>query len=59
MHSPDFAPYLGRCQFNDCAHMKEPGCRVLEAVSRGEIEPTGMRVMCGCMKKRRRCAHGN
>ncbi len=37
---PDFAPYLGRCQFNDCAHLKEPGCRVLEAVSRGEIEPT-------------------
>ncbi len=37
---PDFAPYLGGCQFNDCAHLKEPGCRVTEAVARGDIEPT-------------------
>lgn len=37
---PDFAPYLGACQFNDCAHLREPGCRVTEAVARGDIEPT-------------------
>ena len=37
---PDFAPYLGHCQFNDCAHLAEPGCRVLEAVESGDIEPT-------------------
>ena len=37
---PDFAPYLGHCQFNDCAHLAEPGCRVLEAVEAGDIEPT-------------------
>lgn len=37
---PDFAPYLGKCQFNDCAHLAEPGCRVLEAVESGEIEPS-------------------
>lgn len=37
---PDFAPYLGHCQFNDCAHLKEPGCRVLEAVAAGRIEPS-------------------
>ena len=37
---PDFAPYLGQCQFNDCAHLAEPGCRVLEAVEAGDIEPT-------------------
>ena len=33
----EFAPYLGRCQFLDCAHVKEKGCAVLEAVSRGLI----------------------
>lgn len=37
---PDFAPFLGDCQFNDCAHLKEPGCKVLAALERGEIEKT-------------------
>ncbi len=36
----DFAPYLGHCQFHDCAHLREPGCAVTEALHRGEIEPT-------------------
>lgn len=35
---PDFAPYLGQCQFHDCAHLKEPGCRVRAAVQTGEIQ---------------------
>jgi len=34
---PDFAPWLGRCQFHDCAHLKEPGCTVRQAVSDGKI----------------------
>ena len=37
---PDFAPYLGRCQFHDCAHLKEPGCGVLQALQKGLLEPT-------------------
>lgn len=37
---PDFAPYLGKCQFHDCAHRKEPGCAIRSAVDRGDIEPT-------------------
>lgn len=36
----DFAPYLGKCQFQDCAHLKEPGCAVRAALERGELEPT-------------------
>ncbi|MEL4105922.1 ribosome small subunit-dependent GTPase A [Oscillospiraceae bacterium WX1] len=31
----EFAPYLGRCRFTDCAHVSEPGCAVLEAVTNG------------------------
>ena len=34
---PEFAPYLGGCQFTGCAHVKEKGCAVLAAVERGEI----------------------
>ena len=33
----EFAPYLGKCRFPDCAHIKEKGCAVLEAVEAGII----------------------
>ena len=33
----EFAPYLGKCRFQDCAHLKEKGCAVLAAVAAGEI----------------------
>ena len=34
---PDFAPYLGQCRFTGCAHVKEKGCAVRDAVEAGEI----------------------
>ncbi|MDD6967184.1 MAG: ribosome small subunit-dependent GTPase A [Firmicutes bacterium] len=37
---PDFAPCVGRCQFADCSHRKEPGCAVRSAVEAGEIFPS-------------------
>lgn len=37
---PDMAPYLGQCQFHDCSHRKEPGCRVRQAVEDGTLEKT-------------------
>ena len=36
----DFAPYVGKCQFHDCAHLKEPGCAVRAALEAGLLEPT-------------------
>ena len=36
----EFAPYLGTCRFQDCAHVKEKGCAVLAAVRTGEIVPS-------------------
>ena len=36
----DFRPYLGRCRFQDCAHLNEPDCAVLAAVARGDISPS-------------------
>ena len=35
---PDFEPYIGNCRFDDCAHIKEPGCAVLEALEGGNIQ---------------------
>lgn len=34
---PEFNEYEGKCRFLDCAHIKEKGCAVLEAVKSGEI----------------------
>jgi ribosome biogenesis GTPase len=33
----EFRPYLGRCQFGDCAHESEPGCALIEAAMAGRI----------------------
>ena len=33
----EFTPYIGKCRFQDCMHLKEPGCAVTQAVSKGEI----------------------
>ena len=37
---PDFAAYVGSCQFHDCSHRKEPGCAIRTALDQGEIEQT-------------------
>ena len=37
---PDFGPYVGKCQFHDCSHRKEPGCAVTAALAAGEIGQT-------------------
>ena len=37
---PDFGEYIGKCQFHDCTHRKEPGCAVTAALEAGELEPT-------------------
>lgn len=34
---PEFRPYIGQCRFDDCAHLKEPGCAVREAIEAGKI----------------------
>lgn len=34
---PEFREYEGKCRFPDCAHVKEKGCTVLEAVESGLI----------------------
>ncbi len=35
---PDIAPYVPQCAFSDCTHTVEPGCAVIQALERGEID---------------------
>lgn len=39
----DFEPYIGCCRFTDCAHLKEPGCAVTEALRQGKLMPSRYR----------------
>lgn len=34
---PEMVPLLGQCRFDNCRHLKEPGCAVRDAVERGDI----------------------
>ena len=34
----DLAPWAEACRFVDCSHSSEPGCGILEAIERGELE---------------------
>ncbi len=36
---PEFDSHLGKCKFYNCHHKSEPGCAILAAVKRGEINP--------------------
>jgi len=40
----EFRPYLGKCRFNDCKHIHEPDCAVLNAVSADIISESRLKV---------------
>ena len=43
---PEFAPYLGQCQFTGCSHRSEKGCAVRAAVEAGELSPSRYASYC-------------
>lgn len=36
----EFAPYISACRFVGCSHTREKGCGVLDALKKGEIQPS-------------------
>ena len=34
----EFEPYFGKCRYTDCAHINEPECSVLDALSEGKLQ---------------------
>jgi ribosome biogenesis GTPase len=35
---PEFAPYIERCRFTNCAHILDEGCAVRQAVEAGDVD---------------------
>jgi len=35
----DFYPHIGNCKFRNCRHISEPGCAVMAATKKGDINP--------------------
>lgn len=44
----EFTKFDGDCKFRDCSHTKEKGCRIIEAVSNGDIPKSRHESYC-CM----------
>ena len=44
MLMPDLRQHAGDCKFYNCAHQHEPGCGVREALARGEISESRLRI---------------
>lgn len=36
---PEMRKYLGQCKYNNCKHLNEPGCMVMQKVEQGFIHP--------------------
>lgn len=53
----EFRPYFGQCRFRDCHHQHEPGCRIIEAVEAGKIDPQRLQLFQMLQKSRQKSPH--
>ena len=40
---PEFAGFASACRFDNCRHLQEPGCAVVEATERGDVYETRLK----------------
>ncbi len=46
---PEMRALKNQCKFNNCLHLNEPGCAVIEAVGKGKIAPSRYKSYVGIM----------
>lgn len=49
----EFEQYIGQCKFTSCLHVKDKGCRILEAVNEGDIPHSRHESYCTMMEQAR------
>ncbi len=47
----EFEKYIGECKFTSCLHVKDKGCRVIQAVADGEIPVSRHESYCAMMEQ--------
>ena len=47
----EFEPYIGQCKFTSCLHMKDKGCRIIQAVEEGDIPVSRHESYCSMMEQ--------
>lgn len=47
----EFEKYIGECKFTSCLHVKDKGCRVIQAVADGEISVSRHESYCAMMEQ--------
>ncbi len=47
----EFEDYLGQCKFTSCLHMKDKGCRIIQAVEDGDIPVSRHESYCAMMEQ--------
>ena len=48
---PEFEPYIGKCKFSTCLHVKDKGCGIIAAVERGDIPKSRHESYCAMMEQ--------
>ncbi len=47
----EFEKYIGECKFTSCLHVKDKGCRIIQAVEDGDIPRTRHESYCSMMEE--------